>query len=84
MVLSRAYAALAAAASAGSLPTGSQDSYRTNDREKYCSTRPGIFLADTYPLDIDFVVELPDGLREIFRAWAVSRRVDPSGVGQDW
>lgn len=42
------------------------------------------FLADTYPLGIDFVVELPDELREIFNAWAASRRFDPRVVGQAW
>lgn len=40
------------------------------------------FLADTYPLDIDFVLELPDELREIFNVWAAARRFDPSAVGQ--
>ena len=38
------------------------------------------FLADTYPLDIDFVVDLPDELREIFNAWAASRRFDPNAA----
>lgn len=40
------------------------------------------FLADTYPLDIDFVLELPDELREIFNVWAAARRFDPSAVGE--
>ena len=39
------------------------------------------FLADTYSLGVDFVVELPDELREIFNEWAASRRFDPSAVG---
>lgn len=42
------------------------------------------FLADTYPLGVDFVLELPIELREIFNDWAVSRRFDPSAVGDDW
>lgn len=41
------------------------------------------FLAATYPLNIDFVVDLPDELREIFNDWAVNRRFDPSAVGDD-
>ena len=40
------------------------------------------FLADTYPLDIDFVLELPDELREIFNVWAAARRFDPSAAGE--
>ena len=41
------------------------------------------FLADTYPLNIDFVVELPDELRELFNAGASSRKFDPSRAGQE-
>ena len=40
------------------------------------------FLADTHPLDIDFVLELPDELREIFNVWAADRRFDPSAVSE--
>ena len=40
------------------------------------------FLADTHPLDIDFVLELPDELREIFNGWAADRRFDPSAVSE--
>lgn len=35
------------------------------------------FLADTYPMDIDFVLELPEELRELFNQWAQSRDFDP-------
>jgi hypothetical protein len=34
------------------------------------------FLADSHPLDIDFVLSLPDDLRDIFNAWATSRQFD--------
>lgn len=36
------------------------------------------FLADTYPLDLGFVLDLPDELRGIFNAWAQSRQFDPA------
>lgn len=39
------------------------------------------FLSDTYPLDIAFVLELPDELRELFNSWAANRRFDPGAVG---
>jgi hypothetical protein len=35
------------------------------------------FLADTYPMDIDFVLDLPDELRTLFNEWAKSRGFDP-------
>lgn len=35
------------------------------------------FLPETYPLDIDFVLDLPDELRGLFNAWAQSRGFDP-------
>jgi hypothetical protein len=38
------------------------------------------FLADSHPLDIDFVLSLPDDLRDIFNAWATDRNFDPSST----
>jgi hypothetical protein len=35
------------------------------------------FLADSYPLDIDFVLELPAELRELFGRWAQAQGHDP-------
>ena len=35
------------------------------------------FLPETYPLDIGFVLDLPDELRSLFNAWAQSRGFDP-------
>ena len=35
------------------------------------------FLADTYPLDIDFVLELPAELRDLFHDWAKENGFDP-------
>jgi hypothetical protein len=35
------------------------------------------FLADTYPLDIDFVLELPAELRDLFHEWAKENGFDP-------
>ncbi len=35
------------------------------------------FLADSYPLDIDFVLELPAELRDLFTDWAEKSRFDP-------
>ena len=35
------------------------------------------FLADTYPLDIDFVLELPSELRDLFHGWATENGFDP-------
>ena len=42
------------------------------------------FLADTYPLDLDFVVGLPDELQSHFNEWAGSREFDPGTVGTSW
>lgn len=42
------------------------------------------FLVDTFPLDLDFVVSLPDELQNLFNKWAVSRSFDPSSVGESW
>jgi hypothetical protein len=39
------------------------------------------FLAQAYPLDIDFVLELPAELRDLFSAWAQSSGFDPSNPG---
>ena len=36
------------------------------------------FLADSHPLDLDFVFELPTELRDIFSHWAESRSYDPN------
>ncbi|MBA4343095.1 MAG: hypothetical protein C0423_13220 [Methylibium sp.] len=36
------------------------------------------FLLDVYPLDIDFVLDLPPELRDIFDAWATERGYDPT------
>ena len=36
------------------------------------------FLQDTYPMDIDFVLELPDELRELFDPWAKDCGHDPT------
>ena len=38
------------------------------------------FLADSHPLDIDFVLGLPDELRDIFNAWAADRNFVPRSV----
>ena len=35
------------------------------------------FLQETYPMDIDFVLELPTELRDIFDEWATSRSFNP-------
>lgn len=35
------------------------------------------FLADSHPLNIDFVLDLPEELRALFNAWAASRHFDP-------
>lgn len=42
------------------------------------------FLVDTFPLDLDFVISLPDELQCLFNAWANSRNFDPSSVGENW
>jgi hypothetical protein len=42
------------------------------------------FLADTHPLDLDFVMGLPEELQGFFNAWAASRGFDPSTVGASW
>lgn len=36
------------------------------------------FLADQYPLDLDFVLDLPPELRDVFDAWATERSYDPT------
>ena len=36
------------------------------------------FLADTYPMDLDFVFELPPELRDLFDEWATERGYDPT------
>lgn len=35
------------------------------------------FLADSYPLDIDFVLELPEELRDLFNDWAKEALFEP-------
>jgi hypothetical protein len=35
------------------------------------------FLADSYPIDIDFVLELPTELRDLFTQWAQANGFDP-------
>ena len=42
------------------------------------------FLADTYPLDLDFVLSLPEELQSLFNGWAASREFDPSNAGASW
>ncbi len=39
------------------------------------------FLADTHPIDIDFLLDLPEELRELFSEWAKSREFDPGHLG---
>ena len=41
----------------------------------------GRSLADAYPIDIDFVLELPEELRDVFNAWADDRSFDPGNPG---
>ncbi len=36
------------------------------------------FLADSYPMDIDFVLELPSELRDLFHQWAKENGFDPT------
>lgn len=36
------------------------------------------FLHETYPIDIDFVLELPSELRELFNDWATKAGFDPT------
>ena len=36
------------------------------------------FLRDSYPLDLDFVLELPPELRDLFNEWAESSGFDPT------
>jgi hypothetical protein len=36
------------------------------------------FLADAYPLDIDFVLNLPEELRDLFKDWTQSIGFDPA------
>lgn len=35
------------------------------------------FLANSYPIDIDFVLELPPELRDLFTHWAEAHGFDP-------
>lgn len=35
------------------------------------------FLTDTYPLDIDFVLDLPEELRDLFNDWAQEAEYEP-------
>ncbi len=39
------------------------------------------FLADSYPMDLDFVFDLPAELRDIFTAWAETNDFDPNDPG---
>ena len=39
------------------------------------------FLQDIYPLDVDFVLDLPPELRDVFDAWATERSYDPTNPG---
>ncbi len=39
------------------------------------------FLADSYPMDIDFVLELPTELRDLFSEWAQASGYDPLNPG---
>lgn len=39
------------------------------------------FLGETYPLDIDFVLELPSELRDVFSDWAAKAGYDPMTQG---
>ncbi len=39
------------------------------------------FLADSYPIDIDFVLELPPELRDLFTQWAEAEDFDPLNPG---
>jgi len=39
------------------------------------------FLADSYPMDLDFVFDLPAELRDIFTAWAETNEFDPNDPG---
>lgn len=36
------------------------------------------FLRDSYPMDIDFVLDLPSELRELFNEWAMGAGYDPT------
>lgn len=36
------------------------------------------FLADTYPMDLDFVFDLPPVLRDVFNTWAQANEFDPN------
>jgi hypothetical protein len=35
------------------------------------------FLTDAYPLDIDFVLDLPEELRDLFNDWAQAAGYEP-------
>jgi hypothetical protein len=39
------------------------------------------FLADSYPIDLDFVLELPAELRDLFTQWAEANGYDPLAPG---
>jgi hypothetical protein len=41
------------------------------------------FLADRYPMDIDFVLDLPLELHEIFNEWAKGTGYDPMNPASD-
>lgn len=41
------------------------------------------FLRDTYPMDVDFVLDLPEELRELFNAWATGNGYDPTNPNAD-
>jgi hypothetical protein len=38
------------------------------------------FLTDAYPLDIDFVLDLPEELRDLFNDWAQGAGYEPSNT----
>lgn len=41
------------------------------------------FLRESFPMDVDFVLDLPDELREIFNDWAARNRYDPMNPGAE-
>jgi len=41
------------------------------------------FLRDNYPMDIDFVLDLPSELRDVFSAWATGSGYDPLNPDAD-
>ena len=48
------------------------------DRGKVLLDATRYFLRDSYPLDLDFVLELPPELRDLFNEWAESSGLDPT------